>query len=1014
MASPSSSRSSSLTFADLLRHHRTAAGLTQEELAERANLSVDAISTLERGTRRKPRKDTVALLADALALPEEDRAALAAAARRMSAAALVATPSVAATSGLDGHVPALVAASDATLPHGSVTFLFADIEGSARLLQQLGDDRYAGMLAEVQMLLRTVWAAHAGHDLGTQADHFYVVFADAEDALAAAAAAQRALATTHWPEGAQVRLRMGVHSGAALLTAGRYVGWEVQRAARIATVGHGGQVVVSQAVAEQVAKFGFALPPGTDLRDLGTHRLQDLPHREPVYQLVLPAGPGLPVTYPPLRTLDAWPALRADLTAVALVSAGLLAVVGLPLALVVPAFPRAIGLGAGGLAGAVLLGAVLVRPLRWALASQWRMARKPFATVTSTLLALVVVVTTLFLTKPPLLIGPAHAGYDFSYTYHQPTHTGGSAVIGTGLPIHSLMPTILTDLPEQVYRTVWNACLVQLPDLNLPSLEDFKPDQCSRVPTVANGDESLDGRTTIFRIDSQAVWSDEVPVTADDFRFAFHLITDPNVNGTVWPSGSHPVYPPWSLMLLTKLDERTVRIDWTEPYGDFLTTLSQLTPLPLHVYARGPYAGVYDPATDAYNSALAQRMAAEDSFNLHIPVDNGPFTVQHVDGYPLPYKANDVFTAKRLVLARNPRFFSNYFHHPAALGQVTFQSGWAIEWFAHPELSLLARDALISAYRQGTLTVDDMLGALDLGQLGDIPTGEVVTSPAPLIITMGFNQRDEAPSARANGGVSILADPTVRKALVEAFDRCGAVKAVLGLRTCTDANFHTDEHAAPPSPDYDASVSLPAYNPSAAATLLERAGYHDVHGVRRYHDGTTPLALTVSIVSPGAEAYKSLFQRLRQDYARNLHIAVQIREDDGPISVGVTGAFDIAMWQEDVGPDPVDNLGGWMWTHAYIPSAQNPSLPNFLGLIDPWVVAQDRLGTQTVDEAQRREVYKEMVHHVTEQLDYLPLLINADITLVKPTLCNFKEWPEYGAYVWNMADWYLTQGSTCP
>ena len=1014
MASPSSSPSSSLTFADLLRHHRTTAGLTQEELAERASLSVDAISTLERGTRRRPRKDTVALLADALALPDEERTVFAAAARRPSAASLVAAPPAEATFGPDGHVPTLGSASDATLPHGIVTFLFADLEDSTRLLHQLGGDRYAALLAALQALLHTVWAAHAGHELGTQGDRFFVVFAGAEDALAAAAAAQRALATFSWPEGAQVRLRMGVHTGAALLTAGRYVGQEVQRATRIAAAGHGGQVVVSHAVADQVAKFGYEPPAGTQLRSLGRHRLQDLAHREELHQLVLPDVPGLPANYPPLRTLDAWPGLRADLTVVALISAVLLAAVGLLLALVVPAFPWVIGLGAASLASATLLGAIVAQPIRQALTSQWRKARKPFAAITSTLLSLVVVVTTLFVTKPPIVIGPAHAGYDFSYTYHRPTHTGGSVTIGTGISIHSLMPSILTDLPDQAYRAVWNACLVQLPDLNLPNLEGWKPDQCSRVPTIANGDESLDGRTTIFRIDPRAVWSDGQPVIADDFLFAFRLIQDANVNGTVWPFGSHPIYPPWSLMQLTKLDERTVRIDWAEPYGDFLTALSQLTPLPLHVYARGLYVGVYDSATGTYNSALAQRMAGEDNFNLHIPVDNGPFTVQHVDGYPLPYKANDVFTAKRLVLSRNPFFFSNFFHHPAALDQITFQSVWAIEWFAHPELSLPARDALLSAYRQGKLTVDDMLGPLDLSQLGGIPTGEVVISPAPLIITMGFNQRSEAPSERANGGVSILADPTVRKAFVEAFDRCGAVKAVLGLHTCTDANFHTDEHAAPPSPDYDSSVSLPAYNPNDAAALLEHAGYHDVHGVRRYHDGTTPLALTVSIVSSGAEPYLVLFQRLKQDYARNLHIAVQFKKDDGPTSVTVTGAFDIAMWQEGVGPDPVDNLSGWTWDSAYIPSAQNPSLPNFLGLIDPWVVAQDRLGAHAVDEAQRREVYKEIVRHATEQLDYLPLLINADITLVKPTLCNFKEWPEYGAYVWNVADWYLPRGSACP
>ncbi|HEV2458120.1 MAG TPA: helix-turn-helix transcriptional regulator, partial [Ktedonobacterales bacterium] len=164
---PALTTPSSLTFADLLRHHRTAAGLTQEELAARAGLSSDAISTLERGARRRPRKDTVVLLADALALPDEEWAAFAAAARRSSTAALAATPPTDAAVGLKGHAPALAAASspDDTLPHGVVTFLFADVEDSTRLLHHLGD-RYADVLAEVQALLGTVWVAHAGHELG--------------------------------------------------------------------------------------------------------------------------------------------------------------------------------------------------------------------------------------------------------------------------------------------------------------------------------------------------------------------------------------------------------------------------------------------------------------------------------------------------------------------------------------------------------------------------------------------------------------------------------------------------------------------------------------------------------------------------------------------------------------------------------------------------------------------------------------------------------------------------------
>ncbi|HEV2460821.1 MAG TPA: hypothetical protein VGS80_20915 [Ktedonobacterales bacterium] len=295
--------------------------------------------------------------------------------------------------------------------------------GRTCLLHQRAGDRYAEVLAEVQALLRTAWAEHSGHELGTQGDRFFAVFVYAEDALAAAASGQQALAAHSWPDGAPVRLRIGLHSGAALLTAGRYMGQEVHRAACIAAAGYGGQVVVSGAVADHVAKFGYALPKGTSLRDLGKHRLADLPQREQLYQLVQPDLPGLPATFPPLRTLDAWPGLRADLTVVVGMSAVLLAVVGLLLAPVVPSFPWVIGLVAAGAAGIVLVAAVLAQPVRRALETQWRDARKPVSAVTSTLLSLVVVATTLFFTKPPIFIGPTDSGYGFSYTYHAPgTH----------------------------------------------------------------------------------------------------------------------------------------------------------------------------------------------------------------------------------------------------------------------------------------------------------------------------------------------------------------------------------------------------------------------------------------------------------------------------------------------------------------------------------------------------------------------------------------------------------------
>jgi predicted ATPase/class 3 adenylate cyclase len=168
------------------------------------------------------------------------------------------------------------------LPSGTVTFLFTDIEGSTRLLRELGDD-YADALAEHRRVLRGVFASYGGVEVDTQGDAFFVAFARANDALAAAADAQGALRS------GRLRVRMGLHTGEPLLTQDGYVGIDVHRAARIAAVGHGGQVLVSRSTRDLV---------GADrLRDLGRHRLKDLTAPERIYQL----GDE---KFLPLKTLD--------------------------------------------------------------------------------------------------------------------------------------------------------------------------------------------------------------------------------------------------------------------------------------------------------------------------------------------------------------------------------------------------------------------------------------------------------------------------------------------------------------------------------------------------------------------------------------------------------------------------------------------------------------------------------------------------------------------------------------
>jgi predicted ATPase/class 3 adenylate cyclase len=184
---------------------------------------------------------------------------------------------------------------------GTFTFLFTDIEGSTRMLQRLGPE-YARVLADHHRLLRAACGAHNGREERTEGDAFFVVFTSAAAAIAACVDAQHALAAHPWPDGGEVRVRMGLHTGVATgEVPGSLVGIAVHQAARICSAGHGGQVLVSAATA---ALARDALPEGIVLVDLGPHRLKDLLEPIPLYQL---AGSGLARDFPPLTSLSVLP-----------------------------------------------------------------------------------------------------------------------------------------------------------------------------------------------------------------------------------------------------------------------------------------------------------------------------------------------------------------------------------------------------------------------------------------------------------------------------------------------------------------------------------------------------------------------------------------------------------------------------------------------------------------------------------------------------------------------------------
>ncbi len=182
------------------------------------------------------------------------------------------------------------------LPTGTIAFLFTDIEGSTRLVSRVGDAAYGDLLAVERRLVLDAAVGEGGIPFGSEGDAHFVAFTSAASAIRGAVAAQRALAAYPWPDDRAVMVRMGVHAGDTRLVDGDYVGYEVHRAARVASAAHGGQVLVS------AAARGLAGDPGNGitLRDMGEHALKDVTEPERLYQA---DADGLRAGFPPLRTV---------------------------------------------------------------------------------------------------------------------------------------------------------------------------------------------------------------------------------------------------------------------------------------------------------------------------------------------------------------------------------------------------------------------------------------------------------------------------------------------------------------------------------------------------------------------------------------------------------------------------------------------------------------------------------------------------------------------------------------
>jgi class 3 adenylate cyclase len=201
-----------------------------------------------------------------------------------------------------------------SLPRGTVTFLFSDIEGSSELVRRMGDDVFAAVRADHRRLLREAFAAQGGREIDTAGDGFFVAFDSARSAGAAAVSAQLALAEFAWPAGAEVKVRIGLHTAEPHLGEDGYVGTGVHRAQRICDAGHGGQILLSNATAGIIEDADL---PNAELIDLGEHVLKGLPRRQRLFQLTvltLPSEfgpPRSPQTDPPVPGVGTF--LHSDL-----------------------------------------------------------------------------------------------------------------------------------------------------------------------------------------------------------------------------------------------------------------------------------------------------------------------------------------------------------------------------------------------------------------------------------------------------------------------------------------------------------------------------------------------------------------------------------------------------------------------------------------------------------------------------------------------------------------------------
>src|SRR5262245_62084015 len=282
------------SFGAWVRQRRRALDLTLEELATQIGCAAVTIRHIETDERR-PSKQLAARLADGLQLDAEERPAFLQAARGERVVDRLGAPGA----GMERSIGRAIAPSERdtpalSLPSGTVTFLFTDIEGSTRLWSQ-NPQTMGAAIARHGALLRAVITASGGVVFKTLGDGIHAAFASALDAVQAAVEGQQAIAAEPWGTSTALHVRMALHSGVVEVRNGDYFGLPISRIARLLAAGHGGQILLSQATQALVRE---QLAPEMTLRHLGRYQLKDLSDPQHIFQLL---ALDLPADFPPLR-----------------------------------------------------------------------------------------------------------------------------------------------------------------------------------------------------------------------------------------------------------------------------------------------------------------------------------------------------------------------------------------------------------------------------------------------------------------------------------------------------------------------------------------------------------------------------------------------------------------------------------------------------------------------------------------------------------------------------------------